>query len=176
MGDSSAVLAAASADTMTFRHFINGEFVSGQSGRSFEKRRPYDGVVVGSVCEAGREEVAAAAAAARAALEGPWKTMSDEDRSDMLRAIADGITRRFDDFVAAEMADTGQPRSMMQHAFVPRGAGLGQMMLEAGLSPGELIDQLYAAALAQSAGNLTKAAELAGVTRAQLQYWSKNRG
>lgn len=122
MGDSSAVLAAASADTMTFRHFINGEFVSGQSGRSFEKRRPYDGVVVGSVCEAGREEVAAAVAAARAALEGPWKTMSDEDRSDMLRAIADGIARRFDDFVAAEMADTGQPRSMMQHAFVPRGA------------------------------------------------------
>lgn len=56
------------------------------------------------------------------------------------------------------------------------GAGLGQMMLEAGLSPGELIDQLYAAALAQSAGNLTKAAELAGVTRAQLQYWSKTRG
>jgi aminomuconate-semialdehyde/2-hydroxymuconate-6-semialdehyde dehydrogenase len=122
MGDSSAVLATASAGTKTFQHFINGEFVSSESGRSFEKRRPYDGAVVGSVCEAGRDEVASAVAAARDALNGPWKTISVEDRSDTLRAIADGITRRFDDFVEAEMADTGQPRSMMQHAFVPRGA------------------------------------------------------
>ncbi|MAY20051.1 MAG: 5-carboxymethyl-2-hydroxymuconate semialdehyde dehydrogenase, partial [Erythrobacteraceae bacterium] len=122
MGDSSAVLATTSAGTKTFLHFINGEFVSSESRRSFEKRRPYDGAVVGSVCEAGRDEVASAVAAARDALNGPWKTISVEDRSDMLRAIADGITRRFDDFVEAEMADTGQPRSMMQHAFVPRGA------------------------------------------------------
>ena len=32
-------------------------------------------------------------------------------------------TRRFGDFVAAEMADTGQPKSAsMEHAFIPRGA------------------------------------------------------
>src|SRR3546814_14060376 len=48
---------------------------------------------------------------------------SDVCSSDLLiRGVADGITKRFDDFVAAEMADTGQPRSMMAHAFIPRGA------------------------------------------------------
>ena len=55
-------------------------------------------------------------------MNGPWGKMSVEDRSDLMRAVADGITRRFDDFVAAEMADTGQPRKMMEHAFIPRGA------------------------------------------------------
>jgi catechol 2,3-dioxygenase len=32
------------------------------------------------------------------------------------------ITRRFEDFVAAEMADTGQPSHVMRHVFIPRGA------------------------------------------------------
>ena len=36
--------------------------------------------------------------------------------------MANEITRRFDDFVAAEMADTGQPLHVMTHAFIPRGA------------------------------------------------------
>jgi aminomuconate-semialdehyde/2-hydroxymuconate-6-semialdehyde dehydrogenase len=48
--------------------------------------------------------------------------MSIETRADLLYQVAAEITRRFDDFVAAEMADTGQPKSMMEHAFIPRGA------------------------------------------------------
>lgn len=106
----------------SFQHFIDGRQTAGGSGRSFEKRRPHDGSLVGLVAEAGRDEVDAAVSAARRALTGPWADMSVEDRSDLMRAVADGITRRFDDFVEAEMADTGQPRSMMAHAFVPRGA------------------------------------------------------
>jgi aminomuconate-semialdehyde/2-hydroxymuconate-6-semialdehyde dehydrogenase len=41
---------------------------------------------------------------------------------DLLYGVADEITRRFDDFVAAEMEDTGQPHHVMTHAFIPRGA------------------------------------------------------
>ncbi len=111
---------AAQDGTVAFPHFIDGQRVA--SERTFEKRRPFDGSLVGLVAEAGRAEVDAAVKAARAALKGPWAKVSDEDRADLMRAIADGITRRFDDFVAAEMADTGQPKSMMAHAFVPRGA------------------------------------------------------
>lgn len=103
-----------------FQHFINGKFVS--SAKTFKKHRPSDGTLVGLIHEGGKEEVDAAVKAARAALNGPWGKMSVEQRVELLYKVADEITRRFGDFVAAEMADTGQPKSMMEHAFIPRGA------------------------------------------------------
>lgn len=105
-----------------FRHFIGGAFVDSASGKRFPKYQPHDGALLGHVAEGGRGEIDAAVQAARSAQKGPWSKLSVDDRSDLMRAVADGITRRFDDFVAAEMADTGQPRSMMAHAFIPRGA------------------------------------------------------
>jgi aminomuconate-semialdehyde/2-hydroxymuconate-6-semialdehyde dehydrogenase len=105
-----------------FKHFINGEFVPSRSGRTFDKRAPTDNRVIGHVAEGGREEIDAAVAAAKAALNGPWGRMTTEQRTAMLHAVADGITKRFDEFVAAEEADTGQPHHVIAHAFVPRGA------------------------------------------------------
>ena len=105
-----------------FLHFIDGAFTAGSTGKRFEKRRPHDGSLVGHVVEGGAAEIDAAVKAARAAMLGPWARMSVDDRADLMRAIADGITRRFSDFVEAEMADTGQPRGTMEHAFIPRGA------------------------------------------------------
>jgi aminomuconate-semialdehyde/2-hydroxymuconate-6-semialdehyde dehydrogenase len=107
-------------ETKLFRHFIDGAFV--ESRKTFEKRRPTDNALIGQVCEGGREEVDAAVKAARAAMKGPWGRMPVEQRAELLYKVADEITRRFDDFVAAEMADTGQPKTMMEHAFIPRGA------------------------------------------------------
>ncbi|SHF01842.1 aminomuconate-semialdehyde/2-hydroxymuconate-6-semialdehyde dehydrogenase [Lampropedia hyalina DSM 16112] len=112
----------ASPHPKQFQHFIDGRFTASSSGRTFEKRRPTDNALIGHVSEGGQEEIDAAVQAARAALDGPWGQMSVEERSALLDRVADEITRRFDDFVAAEMADTGQPRSMMEHAFIPRGA------------------------------------------------------
>lgn len=111
-----------SGQEIAFRHFIDGRFVESVGQESFENRRPHDGTLIGRVAEGGRADVDAAVMAARQALHGPWGALSTDERCDLVRAVADGITRRFDDFVAAEMADTGQPRSMMAHAFVPRGA------------------------------------------------------
>ena len=103
-------------------NFINGEFVSAASGKTFEKRSPLDNRVIAHVSEAGRDEVDAAVRAARAALNGEWGAMTLEQRVELLYAVANEITRRFGDFVAAEMADTGQPLHVMTHAFIPRGA------------------------------------------------------
>ncbi len=103
-------------------NFIDGEFVSAASGKTFDKRSPLDNRVIAQVSEAGRAEVDAAVRAARAALNGPWGAMTLEQRVELLYAVANEITRRFDDFVAAEMADTGQPLHVMTHAFIPRGA------------------------------------------------------
>ncbi len=103
-------------------NFIGGEFVSAASGKTFEKRSPLDNRVIAHVSEAGKTEVDAAVSAARAALNGEWGAMTLEQRVELLYAVANEITRRFDDFVAAEMADTGQPLHVMTHAFIPRGA------------------------------------------------------
>ena len=104
------------------RHFINGEFADSASGRSFDKRSPLDNTVIATVAEGGAAEIDAAVTAARTALHGDWAKLGTDKRLAMLHAVADEMTRRFDDFVQAEEADTGQPHHVIAHAFVPRGA------------------------------------------------------
>ena len=101
-------------------NFIHGEYTA--TGRSFDKRSPLTGEVIAQVHEAGRAEVDAAVSAARAALNGPWSRMTVAERVEKLHAVADGINRRFDEFLAAECADTGKPRSVASHIDIPRGA------------------------------------------------------
>ncbi|QDF97244.1 2-hydroxymuconic semialdehyde dehydrogenase [Azoarcus sp. DD4] len=103
-------------------NFIAGEYVAAASGRRFEKRSPVDNRVIASISEAGRPEVDAAVQAARAALHGEWGGLTTDQRVELLYGVANGITRRFEDFVEAEMADTGQPSHVMRHVFIPRGA------------------------------------------------------
>src|SRR5882672_8487830 len=100
--------------------YINGQFVGGP--RQFAKINPVDGTVVAQVHEADRDMVDAAVRAAKAALKGPWGKMALQARVDLLRKVADGIDRRFDDFLAAEVADTGKPVSLASHLDIPRGA------------------------------------------------------
>ncbi len=107
-------------ETQEFKHFINGAFVASQS--RFEKRRPTDNQRVGYVHEGGKAEIDAAVAAGRAAMRGPWGSMSVEQRAALLHKVADEITRRFEDFVKAEMDDIGQPSHMLRHVAIPRGA------------------------------------------------------
>lgn len=102
------------------RNFIDGAFVA--TGKTFEKRSPVDGQVIALVHEAGQAEVDAAVRAARAALKGPWGKLTVAERAELLYAVADGINRRFDEFLAAECADTGKPMSLARHIDIPRGA------------------------------------------------------
>lgn len=101
------------------RNFIDGEFQDGI--RTFAKHNPADGSLVADVHEASREQVDAAVAAARAALPG-WAALSIEKRTSYLYALADGIERRFDEFVAAEVGDTGKPFAWANQIDIPRGA------------------------------------------------------
>lgn len=103
-------------------NFIAGEYVAAASGRRFEKRSPVDNTVIASISEAGRPEVDAAVQAARAALHGEWGGLTTDQRVELLYGVANEISRRFEDFVEAEMADTGQPSHVMRHVFIPRGA------------------------------------------------------
>ncbi|WP_265170539.1 2-hydroxymuconic semialdehyde dehydrogenase [Pseudomonas solani] len=101
------------------RHFIAGEFVA--SDKTFPNVSPIDGRVLSQVCEADASQVERAVAAAKAAQEGPWADFSPSQRADMLMRIADGIERRFEEFVAAEVADTGRPVQQARTLDIARG-------------------------------------------------------
>jgi len=97
------------------RNFIDGEFVDGSEHKTFDKRSPLDNRVIAQVAEASRADVDRAIAAGQRALKGPWKKLSVADRVDLLYALAEAMTRRFDDFVAAESSDTGMPHATAHH-------------------------------------------------------------
>ena len=101
------------------RHFIDGEFVD--SAQSFANVSPVDGRELSRVAEADAAAVDAAVKAARRAQQGPWRSLSASERADWLHRIADGIEARFDDFVAAEVADTGRPLAQARTLDIARG-------------------------------------------------------
>ncbi len=103
-------------------NFIDGQFLEGTLGRTFENRNPIDNSLISRVHEAGKPEVDAAVMAAKKALDGDWGRMSAQARADLLYKVADRINERFDEFLKAEIADTGKPSSLASHIDIPRGA------------------------------------------------------
>jgi len=103
-----------------FRHFINNRWH--ESERTFENRNPVNNSVIGKVHEASQAQVDLAVQAARAARQGPWATMTIVQRTAVLHRVAEGIERRFEAFVAAEISDTGKPYALASHLDIPRGA------------------------------------------------------
>ncbi len=104
------------------RLFIDGAFVDAVSGRTFQDISPVDGRVVAEVAEAGAEDVDRAVQAARRALDGPWGSMPANARLDLIAKVADRIMERFDEFLGAEIADTGKPVGWACDVDIPRGA------------------------------------------------------
>jgi aminomuconate-semialdehyde/2-hydroxymuconate-6-semialdehyde dehydrogenase len=102
------------------KNYISGQFVAGDS--SFNNINPVDGSLVAEVSEATESLVDQAVAAARNALKSEWGHMPVNARCDLLHAVADGIQERFDDFVEAEIADTGKPLEQARSMDIPRGA------------------------------------------------------
>ncbi|AFT87876.1 2-hydroxymuconic semialdehyde dehydrogenase [Paraburkholderia phenoliruptrix] len=101
------------------RHYIGGEFVA--SDITFNDVSPVDGSLVARVCEADEASVDRAVRAARAAQRAGWADSTPAQRAEWLHRIADGIEARFEDFVAAEVADTGRPFTQARTLDVARG-------------------------------------------------------
>jgi len=99
-------------------NFVAGDFVG--TDRTWDKISPVDGSVNGRVHEADRALVDRAVRAAHEALDGAWGRTSVTERVRLLRAVADGIEARFEDFVAAESADTGKPEAQSRSLDVAR--------------------------------------------------------
>ena len=109
----------ATAPAAETRSFIDGAYVTGRGAR-FENRNPVDGSLVSVVNEATAADVDLAVRAARAALRGPWGSFTIPERAALLVKLAAELQRRSDDFLAAEIADTGKPASLARHLDIPR--------------------------------------------------------
>ncbi|WCT79143.1 2-hydroxymuconic semialdehyde dehydrogenase [Novosphingobium humi] len=103
-----------------YRNFVGGQFVA--TDRCFDDINPSTGQAYAQVHEASAELVDQAADAAHKALKGEWGNSRPEQRAALLDRIADGIDRRFDEFLAAEVNDTGKPAALASSLDVPRGA------------------------------------------------------
>jgi aminomuconate-semialdehyde/2-hydroxymuconate-6-semialdehyde dehydrogenase len=103
-----------------FQNYIDGRFVRG--AREFPDVNPADGSIIAQISEADRGMVNQAVGAAHTALRGGWRSTSIPKRAELLQKIAAGIEARFQEFVAAEVADTGKPVSLASRIDIPRGA------------------------------------------------------
>ncbi|MEE4597171.1 2-hydroxymuconic semialdehyde dehydrogenase [Streptomyces sp. DSM 41524] len=88
--------------------------------QSFDAVDPATGKVFAQVHEADDVLVGRAVNAARRALDRGWADTPVQERVALLRRAADGIERRFEDFVAAEVRDTGKPVTQARNLDVAR--------------------------------------------------------
>ena len=91
-------------------HYVDGRFVSGQAGRTFETLNPATNEPITVVAEGLSADVDAAVRAARRAFdEGPWPRMAMGDRARFLNNIADAIEAHAEEIAGLEVIDVGMP-------------------------------------------------------------------
>jgi aldehyde dehydrogenase (NAD+) len=91
-----------------FGHFINGAFQPAAAGEYFDSNDPSTGEKLASVAQGSAEDVNAAVAAARAALE-PWQKIGGHARARYLYAIARHIQKHSRRLAVLETLDNGKP-------------------------------------------------------------------
>jgi aminomuconate-semialdehyde/2-hydroxymuconate-6-semialdehyde dehydrogenase len=103
-----------------YRNYVAGRWLETQ--RQFTDINPVDGRPIAEVHEAERSHVDEAVQSGHRALAGEWGRSTPTERSALMYRIADEIERRRDDFLEAEMGDTGKPLAMVSSVDIPRGA------------------------------------------------------
>jgi aldehyde dehydrogenase (NAD+) len=91
-----------------FDLYINGKWVAPKSGKHIESRNPANGDLLAAFADGGREDVDAAAKAARAAFES-WGKLRGHERAKVLYAIARGIQKHARLLAVVESVDNGKP-------------------------------------------------------------------
>lgn len=90
------------------RNFVDGAFIEPDDTRWYDNIDPATGAAIGRVHEADEALVDRAVTAGRRAV-AAWSQTPVAERAALLRRAADRIEERFDEFVAAEVGDTGKP-------------------------------------------------------------------
>ncbi|QPH55736.1 NAD-dependent succinate-semialdehyde dehydrogenase [Pontivivens ytuae] len=92
----------------TTKSYINGEWVDGDGGKTFDVTNPANGEVIAQVADLGRPEVARAIDAADAAQAG-WAAMLAADRAKLLMKWYDLIMAAQEDLATLITAEMGKP-------------------------------------------------------------------
>lgn len=100
-------------------NYINGTFSEPHSKEYFENIAPATGTVYCQVAKSSGEDVEEAIQAAASAFPS-WSQLSNEERSNWLLRLADGIEKRKNEFIAAESRDNGKPVKLAEHVDIPR--------------------------------------------------------
>jgi acyl-CoA reductase-like NAD-dependent aldehyde dehydrogenase len=101
---------------------INNEWRPSSSGQTMEVVNPATEEVIASVASAGAPDVDAAVAAARAALDGPWGTMSARERGRLVSRLADRLLDKADEIARLETIHNGKPISESRNIEIPAAA------------------------------------------------------
>ncbi|MBN9759303.1 Aldehyde dehydrogenase [Pseudonocardia sp. Ae406_Ps2] len=96
------------AELETFRMLIGGKPSDAASGRTFETQNPFTGAPWATVPDGGPDDVDAAVAAARSALDGEWGAMTPFGRAACLRRLGDLITENAEALARTEVSDSGK--------------------------------------------------------------------
>jgi betaine-aldehyde dehydrogenase len=111
------------ASKFPIRHqlFIGGRFVDAASGETLTSVNPHDNSPIAEVAVAGKADVDAAVAAAKAAFPA-WSAMAASERGKLLLKLADRIEGHADELARLESLDTGHPLRDSRNLDVPRTA------------------------------------------------------
>jgi acyl-CoA reductase-like NAD-dependent aldehyde dehydrogenase len=96
------------AELTRLRMLIGGKAVDAVSGRTFESQNPYTRRSWAVVPDGGPEDVDAAVAAARSALDGEWGRLTGFARAALLRRLGDLISDHAQELARLEVSDSGK--------------------------------------------------------------------
>ena len=101
---------------------INNQWRESSSGKTMDVVNPATEEVIAQVASAGKDDVDAAVAAARAALNGPWGAMSARERGRLVSRLADRLLERVDEIARLETLHNGKPISESRNIEIPAAA------------------------------------------------------
>jgi betaine-aldehyde dehydrogenase len=94
----------------TYKHYIQGEWVEGASGRSLEVLNPATREVIAQVPDGDEKDVARAVDAARAAFDqGPWRSSTAQERGRVLFRLAQWVRDHAAELAELETLNSGKP-------------------------------------------------------------------
>jgi aldehyde dehydrogenase (NAD+) len=102
--------------------FINNEWRDAAGSATIDVVNPATEEVIAAVASADRSDIDAAVAAARAALNGPWGTMSARDRGRLVWKIGERLMARADEIARLETLHNGKPIFESRQIEIPAAA------------------------------------------------------
>lgn len=115
---------------MKIQNYINGQYVDPISDEWIDNYNPSNGSIYSQIPNSGKEDVANAYGAAKAAFPN-WSNTTLEERSRIMSKIAQLIDKRLPELAAAESKDNGKPLALASAVDIPRGSANFQFFANA---------------------------------------------